>query len=190
MTGHHHLERLTDEQLVARFQRGENAACEVLFDRYRNVIHAIVGAGEQDLAWEEDVAADIVCRVYTSMSAYRGDSSFATWLRLLAKRVFVDAVRKAAVRSHEIALLEDIAVGEDDPAELLAQGERYRQALEAVARLPEKPRVAVALCHLAGYSYEKAATMLGVPVGTVRSRVYGGVHQARKWLAEQDRASK
>ena len=181
------LKRLADDELVERCQEGDSAACGILFDRYRHVIYAIACAGGRDRDWCEDAASEITCSVLESLHLFRGDSSFGTWLRRVARCVWVDELRKEQRPGETVPLAEDSVVGQSDLAELAEEHELQAQVLDGIASLPDKPRTAITLRLWGGHSYKKVAEIVGVPIGTVKSRIFQGLRKVRKTLEEEGR---
>ena len=129
---------------------------------WRFVAHQI-GADAAD-----DVTQDTYLRAWRALPAYRGDASGRTWLLSIARRACADALRRRVRARRLLGRLEvEAAVapaGVPDPA--AASG------VEAlVARLEPRRREAFVLTQVVGCSYEEAAAVCDVPVGTIRSRV-------------------
>lgn len=111
----------------------------------------------------EDVTQDVFIRVVRALPDYRGDAAARTWILAIARRTCADAVRTATRRRRRDATVAPPR-NAPDPSE--------RAVLEdlVVALSPER-REAFVLTQLTGCSYEEAATICDVPVGTIRSRV-------------------
>jgi RNA polymerase sigma-70 factor (ECF subfamily) len=126
----------------------------------------------------EDVTQDVYVRAWRALPDYRGDAGARTWLLAIARRACADAVRK---RTRQRRLRARI---EAQPRPTVTGGSSTD--LDAlVAVLPPDRREAFVLTQVVGCSYEEAATISGVPVGTIRSRV----SRAREALAQAVRAA-
>jgi RNA polymerase sigma-70 factor (ECF subfamily) len=117
----------------------------------------------------DDVLQEVTLRVYRSLPGFRGDSSLGTWLCRITYRACCDAVARAdrlyPVPPQDLPEPED---REPDPADTLA----LRAALtDAFATLPPEQRLAVLLVDREGYDYATTAAILGVPMGTLASRL-------------------
>ena len=182
-----HLAQISDEELVDRFNNGDNAACQVLFDRHGGTIYAVVNSAGGDPEWTEDMVMDVFCEVLESLHSFSGRSSFATWLRQVAQNIVYSELRKRAHRYEQVELAEDCAADALDVAEVVVQRDLAARALGHLSRLPEKPRIAIALRFLKYLTYREIAEVLGEAVGTVKWRVADGLRRLRSMLAkEQD----
>ena len=126
----------------------------------------------------EDVTQDVFVRAWRALPNYRGDAAARTWLLAITRRACADAVRRRTRARRLRARVEaqpTAPPGPDGASELMA----------LVALLPPDRREAFVLTQVVGCSYEEAAAVAGVPVGTIRSRVA----RARESLVEAVRAA-
>ena len=158
-----------DPGVLAAAVRGDDEAfIEVMrhYDRRLRIV-AFHVLGERQLM--DDVLQEVTLRVYRSLRGFRGESSLCTWLCRITYRACCDAIARAD-RLYPLAP-EDLPEPPDcepDPAETLAT----RAALtEALATLPPEQRLAVLLVDRDGYDYATTAEILGVPMGTLASRL-------------------
>ena len=122
----------------------------------------------------QDCAQETLVKAFRGFSGFRNDAKVSTWLYSIATRCCTDALR----RRHEAVSLEQLQEeGFDPPGDdpspylQLEAGERRRLLREALQRLPYEHRQPVVLCDLQGLSYDEAAQALGIPLGTVKSRL-------------------
>ncbi len=181
-----HLAQLSDEELVARFNNGENAACQVIFDRHGRTIYAVVTSAGGDPEWTEDMVMEVFCAVLESLHSFSGQSAFATWLQQVAQNIFYSELRKRRHRPQSVELAEDSAGEDPDVAEVVAQRDLVARALGHLSQLPKKPRTAIALRFLEYLTYREVAEVLGEAVGTVKWRVADGLHRLRSILAKEE----
>jgi RNA polymerase sigma-70 factor (ECF subfamily) len=123
----------------------------------------------------EDLVQEVLLRVRRGLETYR-PGSMEGWLSRITTNAFLDDVRR---RKRRPALVMADPPDELLPAapaadEVLASLTLPEQVQAALARLPEDFRAAVVLCDVVGQSYDQIAEILGVPVGTVRSRIHRG----------------
>jgi RNA polymerase sigma-70 factor (ECF subfamily) len=147
-------------------------------DVWRLASH-LVGRDDAD-----DVSQDAFVRAWRALPAYRGDASARTWLLAIARRACADHVR-SQVRRRRLAGLAGMR-DRGTPSRALAADPAGATTVQAlVDALPDDRRSAFVLTQVLGCSYDEAAAVCGVPVGTIRSRVA----RAREQLAAALRAS-
>jgi RNA polymerase sigma-70 factor, ECF subfamily len=164
-----------DPDLVRRSKAGDAAAFEdlvrVCLPRVLAVARSVVGRQ----ADAEDVAQAVFFKLHRKLHTYREDSVFSTWLYRVTINAANDKlkVRRRTKESspEEFERLPE-APSSDDPANLVARDDLREQVRLAVAELPEKFRDVVILREAQGLSCEDVATTLGIPFGTVVSRLF------------------
>lgn len=154
---------------VAAARAGDAAAFESLVRQHADAVygHALRFFSETGTA--EDVTQEVFLKVYRSLAGFDGRASFSTWLYRLTRNVCLDTFRRGKRRPVPVDPLDlpHPAVGDFSEAVVATE------ALErAVAALPPEDRDAFNAITLFGLSYEEAGAVLGVPVGTVKSRVF------------------
>jgi RNA polymerase sigma-70 factor (ECF subfamily) len=165
--------------LVERAREGDVAAFERLIACYQPKVYTFAFAftGSPDVA--QDLAQDALVKVYKSLGSFRFQSAFSTWLYSIVKNTYLDAVKSRAGRERaleeplterDVAELHEAATAEE---RLLAKESR-RTLLRALRQVPVAYRSVVALADVQGLGYEEIAGALGVPVGTVKSRLKRG----------------
>jgi len=130
----------------------------------------------------DDVTQDVYVRAWRALPAYRADASARTWLFAIARRACADSLR-ARGRRRRLAARVEGAASTEDPTSPDGSGAHALNVL--IADLGPDRREAFVLTQLVGTSYEEAAGICGVPVGTIRSRVA----RARAELIEALRAA-
>ncbi|MGH8307720.1 MAG: RNA polymerase sigma factor RpoE [Gammaproteobacteria bacterium] len=171
----------TDQMLVARVQRGDKAAFDVLVRKYQHKIIKLVTRYVHDSSEALDVAQEAFIKAYRAIPGFRGDSAFYTWLYRIAintaKNYLVAEGRRPLDHGVDLqdpdqyemqARLKDM----DTPERLLLTEEIQRTVEAAIGELPEDLRTAILLREIEGMSYEEIAQTMSCPVGTVRSRIF------------------
>jgi RNA polymerase sigma factor (sigma-70 family) len=181
---HREPDRNCSEALAARCQRGDRAACEALLKVYRPLIYTLVRATGRDRDWVEDTVVEVLVQLCRSIGSFRGSSSFKTWLYSVTMRVCAAELRKAGRGKSRLVELDQIQAVADDPVELVSERTQRESALQMVAQLPEKYRLAVVLRHVMGCTYPELAKVLGVPLGTAKTRVFMGIKRIRDMMRE------
>ncbi len=171
---------LSDAQLVARVQRGERAAFDLLVRKYQHRVIKLVSRYVSPPE-AQDVAQDAFIKAYRSISGFKGDSAFYTWLYRIsinsAKNYITARSRRPASQDVDVDDAEVMGQTEQfsdrDTPEALAESHEVRDAvLSTIRDLPEELRTAITLRELDGMSYDQIAETMGCPVGTVRSRIF------------------
>ena len=138
-----------------------------------------------------DLVQEVLLRVRRGLETYQ-PGSLEGWLSRITTNAFLDEVRRRK-RRPTVALLDDAdRILRDktapEPDEAIAAARLPDEIQDAIRALPDEFRAAVVLCDVVGLPYEEIAEHLGVPVGTVRSRIHRGRAQLRKALGPSGRA--
>jgi RNA polymerase sigma-70 factor (ECF subfamily) len=178
------LAHLSDEALVALAARSEQTALAELYDRYGRTAYGLALRVLRDQALAEDAVQEAFLTVWRTASRFmpeRGKAS--TWILTLVHRRAVDAVRREQRRrADSLELADEPAVeGAEEDAFLRLQRERVQSALK---HLPDAQREALELAYYGGFSQSELAERLGQPLGTIKSRMFGGLSRMRELLGE------
>ena len=177
---------LSDEALVALVARGDENALGELYDRVSRIAYGLAMRVLRDDRLAEDAVQEGFLAVWRNAAAYRAERAKAsTWILTLVHRRAVDLVRREERRRAE-PLSEETApgaVGEatDEAAWLRFERERVQAALR---QLPDLQREALELAYYGGFSQSELAERLGVPLGTIKSRMFAGLARLRELLEE------
>ncbi len=172
---------VTDQQLVARVQKGDTRAFDLLVLKYQHRIFGLISRYVHDADEVQDVAQEAFIKAYRALPRFRGDSAFYTWLYRIAintaKNYLVSRSRRPPGSDVEVEDAEYYASGgalhEIETPESALFGAELKQVVErAIKNLPEDLRTAVTLREFDGLSYEDIADIMDCPVGTVRSRIF------------------
>ena len=168
----------TDEQLIARFQNGDERAYIELVNRYRdrliNFVFQFLGDREQS----EDVVQDTMLKLYVKKHYYREFAKFSTWLYTIARNLANTELRKRKRRkttllSHMTRDEKDYelpAIQPDTGAEV--QSEFVEKLIQsAIQTLPEHFKTVIILRDIQELPYDDISSIVGVPLGTVKSRI-------------------
>jgi RNA polymerase sigma-70 factor (ECF subfamily) len=181
---------VTEEEAGARLRAAADGARAGDAEGFRALVdatHATVFRLAAALVSDRDEAADVTQETYVRawgrIEELRDGGAALGWLCRIARNVAHDRRRSwwSRIRAPLDALAGEAAPREDGPDAVLAAAERADAVRAALAKLPDKHRVVLALRELEGLSYDEIAAALGVPVGTVESRL----HRARGALARR-----
>ena len=171
----------TDKQLVARVQKGDSRAFDMLVLKYQHRIFGLISRYVHDADEVQDVAQEAFIKAYRALPRFRGDSAFYTWLYRIAintaKNHLVSRSRRPPGSDVDVEDAEYYASGgalhEIETPESALFGSELKEVVErAIRDLPEDLRTAVTLREFDGLSYEDIADIMDCPVGTVRSRIF------------------
>lgn len=164
--------REPEPEVVARARRGDLDAFEELVRSCQAPIYRFALRMVRDPATAEDVTQEAFLRAYRMLPRFRGEAKFTTWLYRIARNAAVDTMRRGA-HQRRLAERAEPPPAADDPA--------LRMTIAAaVDGLPPHLREAFVLIEVMGLSYREATVVLGVPSGTLKSRM----HAARRTLME------
>lgn len=175
-----------DLELLKRAAEGDRDAFSRLVERHQRMVYAIALSvlHDADLAW--DAAQESFLKLHARLASFRGDAPLRTFLSRIALHVAVDQRRRTrrspeqSLEGSSLAHLPDTGRLADDEVE--RQELRHRLA-DAFASLQETQRTALVLREVEGQSYAQIARSMGVPVGTVMSRLFYARRSLRAVLA-------
>jgi RNA polymerase sigma-70 factor (ECF subfamily) len=196
MTDQHDLmnsrQEKTDEELIARFQDGDNYAFDLLVKRYKDPLMNFIFrfVGEKNEA--EDIVQETFLRLFKNKHYYKEIAKFSTWIYTIAINLAKTKVikkQKNKVFSLSSAYddedkdfdVKDDAYLPDDNANSRFQDELIQKALDSI---PENYRKLVILRDIEEFSYEEISEMTGLPMGTVKSRINRGREKLQKLLKD------
>jgi RNA polymerase sigma-70 factor (ECF subfamily) len=170
------------ESLGSRVDPSKMAWADVVA-RYADVVYTMAYRLTGDDEEARDLAQDVLIRLNKGLAKYR-EGNFEGWLYRTTMNAFRDRLRKRK-RLREDELPPDPPGMRTTPVveEAVAQGELHRVVQQALVKIPGEYRQAVVLRDLEGRSYDEIAEILGIPSGTVRSRIHRGREALRELLA-------
>ena len=165
-----------DTDLIAQVVAGHTNAFEGLVRKYQdrlyNTLIHVTGSTHD----AEEVTQEAMLRAYTRLDSFRGGSSFYTWLYRIAFNVSVSRERRKRPRHSLDETREQTGMdpvdGAEQPDAVAEQSERARQMNAALSELSEEYRNILVLREFEDQDYDTIASILEIPVGTVRSRLY------------------
>ena len=181
----------SDAELVRRLSNADGAALSQLYQRFGRPCYSLARRICADEGLAEDVVQEVLLTLWrdpTRFDPARG--GFATWLLTLIHHKAVDAVRReSTIRRRMVAAPE---AGEDwspNPVPGADQAAMARvaagQVRAALHRLPVEQRQVLALAYFGGHTQREIAVLTGVPLGTVKSRMFTAVQRLRSLLTDQ-----
>lgn len=180
------IEAAYEQELVARARKGEQAAFRLLVERYERLVAATVIGMLGPGAEAEDVGQQVFIKLYESLDKYRGTGGLAPYLTRIAVNLSLNALdkrkrwrRRFFSRDEDERAAPEPAVGGEPEVVGRERAALVRRAIDA---LPPKYRSVVVLRMIDGYTTQETADQLGVPLGTVLSRLARAQQRLRDLL--------
>jgi RNA polymerase sigma-70 factor (ECF subfamily) len=179
---------LTDRELVSASIRGGDGSFEELVRRYQRPISVYVYrmVGDYDAAL--DLTQEIFIKVYSSLARYRSEFKFSTWIYKIAHNAAVDHLRRNTVREQSLVNGTEgdqyelpIESGKLNPEQESERAERRFEIETVVRSLPSAYRELIILRHSQDLTYEEIVEVTGLPLGTVKNRLF----RARELMRQQ-----
>ena len=177
----------SDDELVSAARQGDAAAMDALLRRHYDRVHAVCRRIAGSTRDADDAAQEAMIRIVRNLDKFDGRSAFGTWAYRIATNTSLDELRKRKRRPQlHVVPGDDDRPGAheqaDENAHRVVESVADRMAIdEALAELPDDFRVPVVMRDVGDLDYSEIADELGVPVGTVKSRIARG----RKMLVER-----
>ena len=177
-----------DREAVRRVQAGDTDAFEPLVEKYKRKVFRLAYQVLRDQEEALDTSQEAFVKAFRALPAFKGDSAFYTWLFRITMNVALDRRRQRAARTKSLGA-EDVtpeewertAVSTDpDPEDVATSAERRDRIRKGLDSLSDHHRTIIILSDIEGLQYREIAEVLGIPMGTVMSRL----HHARKRLRE------
>jgi RNA polymerase sigma-70 factor (ECF subfamily) len=185
------MDRTQDRKLIARLQAGDDTAVQDLADRYGSRIYQLALRHMKNREDAEEVAQDVLLKVYRKVGSFRGDAALSSWIYRITFNTAMSRLRtsraaRTAEQERERALAAD-ANGERQPAasrqaadwsrmpdESLLRLQLREAVTAAIQELPEIYREPVVLRDIQGLSTEEASSRLRLKDQTLKSRLHRG----------------
>ncbi|MFH1465357.1 MAG: sigma-70 family RNA polymerase sigma factor [Pseudomonadota bacterium] len=174
---------LSDMDLVALVQQGDTTAFRGLVERFQSRIYSHVYGMIRNREEARDLTQETFVKAFRNMNGFRGESSFTTWLYRIASNVTIDHIRKHS-RMRVGGYDDQVAIKEEgdgrwepdhlrrSPGRDLERQQLYQRVMDAMQTLPPDQRQVVLLREIEGFSYKEIAEAMGIPEGTVMSRLF------------------
>jgi RNA polymerase sigma-70 factor (ECF subfamily) len=181
--------------LLDRARSGDVEAFEQLIGPQLGRLHNYLARMVGDAHEAEDLTQEAVLRAHRAIRSFRGGATFQTWLYRIATNIAVDALRKRRRRESRMTSLDagipgaeselpwEIADTQRDPQETAEVLELAQRVQAAIDELSPKLKAVVVLFDVQGLSYDEIAETLGLPLGTVKSRLFNARLRLKEQLA-------
>ena len=186
------MNRVDDDDLLRRCQRGDDAALGELVRRFEGRIFRLAMRVLQDAARAEDAAADALAKVWLRCRSWRGDAAAGTWIQQVAWRVVLDHHRRRRRwwRFWELGTNAEGQAGPANPAQVLSDNEQQqslqKQLSAAMDDLPAEDRALVHLHYFEGQSLAEIALVMNVSRDALKMRLSRARTKLRTLLGDED----
>lgn len=181
---------LSDEELVRMVLKGEKELFAELLSRHQKGVfnYILRMIGQYDVA--ADLSQDVFMKIYCALDKYNGRHKFSTWIFSIASHFTIDYLRKKKIAavSYEASHADQKSSLKDrlrsrtiSPLEELRNNELRKKIQDSIETLDPEYREVIVLRHLHGFSYEDMSAITGLPLGTIKNRIF----RARQDLKEQ-----
>ena len=178
---------MTDEELMARFQAGDDAAFEQLYDRYKRPIYQYIYRRLGHGGRAEELTQEVFLGLLRSRGSWRQEASFRTYLYRIALNQCASESRRGDFKKvepleHPDGSAIDVAGNGPGPDSETSRREEAELVARALGQLEADQREALLLREYQGLSYEEISELTGVALGTVKSRLFRGKLELKRLL--------
>lgn len=176
---------VSDQDLITGTLDGRGTDFEVLVGRYERAVYNLALRMLRNPEDAKDATQEAFFKAFRSLRTFKTGAKFSTWILAIAYNASCDRLSKRRRYANtELPERADPGPGPAEEAEREDEAQRLRRAVDA---LPDKYRAVITLYHLQGKQYDEIATILGVPMGTVKTHLFRAKDLLRKRLnGEQD----
>lgn len=175
-----------ERNLVMRARGGDSESFRILVERHQRAAFVLAARILRSSEDGEDAAQEAFLRAWRALPAFRGDSSFSTWLlRIVARCAFDHLARARRRKGRETPLDERMEEAIPDSGDVAPPGRIELRLARLVGALPDMQRAAVTLYYLQERSVDEVARSLGIPAGTVKTHLFRARAALRRgWMRE------
>jgi RNA polymerase sigma-70 factor, ECF subfamily len=174
------MQSTSDEVLIGRIENGDRLAMQVLYARYHVRVFRFVVRLVRDEATAEDLISEVFLDVWRQAGRFEGRSTVSTWMLAIARFKAISALRRRSDEELDEDAAGAIEDPSDDPATALEKKDKSVVIRKCLMGLSAEHREIVDLVYYHEKSVEEVADIVGIPVNTVKTRMF----YARKRLAE------
>ncbi len=179
-----------DGQIVARIAQGDRQALAELYGRYQRLLFKYLLQLTPDHGLAEELLQDTLVAVWKSAGSFEGRSKVRTWLVGIARRQAHNTLRQRALPLADMAELEHLPASDPEPEDFTLANATRAELVAAFNQLAPVHREVLALTLVQGFSYQETATILGIPTGTVKSRLSNAKRMLRTLLKTREEAER
>ena len=172
---------LSEEELVLALRHREKIAVETLYDMYSSSLYGVIVRIVIDTAVAEDVLQDTFVKIWNSFHSYSAEKGrLFTWMVNIARNLAIDKIRSKDFKNqHKNQEIENTVNAIDEQNNTVYKPE-LMGVKDLVETLRPEQKSIIDLVYFKGYTHVEAADELGVPLGTIKTRLRMGIQQLRK----------
>ena len=186
--------REAEAVMLAAVKNGDPTAYQGLVEKYQNRVYHLVYGMVRNREDAADITQDAFVKAYQKIDSFRLESSFYTWLYRIAMNLAIDFLRKRKRRGTS-EFDESVAARDGDgsiaeshnrssPRKALERKQLYKQIMDALETLPADQKQVILLREVEGLSYKEISDIMGIPEGTVMSRLFYARKKMQKLLRD------
>ena len=183
--------RKPDQELVRQALAGNQAAYQELLQRHQKVIFTVVSKLVRNREEARDLVQETFMKAFGSLATYREEYQFSTWLHRIASNCAIDFIRKKKIealsldqpiQTKDSQVTLEVPDWSANPEAEWVEKQRSLTIQEAIDSLPQGYKEVILYRHKEEKSYQEIAVILGIPVGTVKARIFRGRELLKKKL--------
>jgi RNA polymerase sigma-70 factor, ECF subfamily len=168
------------DELLLTVARGERGAFDPLFRQLSGPVYRAALAVTRDRAQAEEIAQDVLLEIWRAASRFDPDrGSAAAWARTIARRRAIDRIRSVTADAHRESRTAAVPVAWDQVSEAVEERLDRERLTSSLHQLSGLQRQAITLAFYGGHTHQEIAAILGIALGTVKSRIRTGLHTLR-----------
>lgn len=177
------MDAAQERELVERCRRGDDLAFQELIDGSKHLVFGLIARSVPDRSRTEDLSQEVYLRIHRGLPYFRGEARLTTWIfRIVANVCAQEHARRRAAAADAGAPPPPRRAQGGSPDRRFTDMELQDRLEKAIARLPADQALLVGAHYLDGVQYEALAEALGVPLGTIKTRLYRAKRQLRRLL--------
>jgi RNA polymerase sigma-70 factor (ECF subfamily) len=182
-----------DSDLISRAKSGDSKSYDKLLKKYKNSVYSLVLRMVRNSQEAEDLTQEAFIKAFNSLASFNEEYAFSTWLYKIASNNCIDFFRKRKLQTYSLdkpiqykdsEIQHEIPDPDLNPEKSIMATERNKLIKEAINKLPEKYYRAIVLRHTEEKSYEEISEILGLPLGTVKARIFRAREMLNKALKD------
>lgn len=186
-------EKHTDEELMQRFQQGEQDAFEQLYRKYKSSVFSFLVRQFKTPENANELTSEVFFRVVRSASSFRRESKFTTWLFTITRNLAIDSARRGRHRNHSSldrktpdthSLEEKIPASSPTPERSAVAVSLQNDLARAIGKMPDEQREVFLLREYHGLPFREIAAVVNAKEGTIKSRMRYALQFLRSELSE------